>query len=134
MGSVTSFISSGSSSEERSHEEENLIEEKKEKREKISTTTIDKSKAHRGFLQHVALWLWIGWLFFYLIFFATFPIMYYYAPSLLAAILSLIFFSAFMPVDKRCQPKVRFICLYSKWGWTTLTEHSPWTMDSRKYT
>lgn len=69
-------------------------------------TTLDKSTAHRGFLQHLAMWIWIGWIFFYGAFFLATPILYYYCPNLLATVVGLIIFSAIMPIDKRLQPKV----------------------------
>ena len=70
-------------------------------------TTIDKSKASRGFLQYLAVWVWIGWIFFYVVFIATFPLLYFYAPAFLTTVVWLMIFSAFMPIDERCQPKVR---------------------------
>jgi hypothetical protein len=69
-------------------------------------TTIDKSQADRGFLQYLAVWIWIGWIFFYFIFIGSLPILYFYAPTLLTTVVWLMIFSAFMPIDERCQPKV----------------------------
>ena len=69
-------------------------------------TTIDKSQADRGFLQYLAVWIWIGWIFFYLVFMVSLPFLYFYAPTLLTTVVWLMIFSAFMPIDERCQPKV----------------------------
>ena len=69
-------------------------------------TTIDKSQADRGFLQYLAVWIWIGWIFFYLVFMGSLPFLYFYAPTLLTTVVWLMIFSAFMPIDERCQPKV----------------------------
>jgi hypothetical protein len=69
-------------------------------------TTIDKSQADRGFLQYLAVWIWIGWIFFYFVFIGSLPFLYFYAPTLLTTIVWLMIFSAFMPIDERCQPKV----------------------------
>ena len=69
-------------------------------------TTIDKSQANRGFLQYLAVWICIGWIFFYLVFMGSLPFLYYYAPTLLTTVVWLMIFSAFMPIDERCQPKV----------------------------
>lgn len=73
---------------------------------KSYTTSVDKSNANRGFLQHLAVWIWIGWIFFYLVFFATLPVLYLYFPTVLTIIVSLMTFSAFMPIDQRYQPSV----------------------------
>ena len=69
-------------------------------------TTMDKTRSHRGFLQHFAMWIWIGWIFFYIAFFLAAPILYYFFPSLLAAVAGLIIFSAVVPIDRNFQPKV----------------------------
>lgn len=73
---------------------------------KSYTTSVDKSSSRRGFLQHLAVWIWIGWIFFYMIFFATLPFLYLYFPTALTIIVSLMTFSAFMPIDKKYQPSV----------------------------
>ena len=88
-------------------DQEVLLSNTDNKEPKTYTTTIDKSAAHRGFLQHLAVWIWIGWIFFYAVFLVTLPIQYFYFPTLLTVIVWIMTFSAFMPVDKRCQPKVR---------------------------
>ena len=69
-------------------------------------TTIDRTTSHRSFLQHFAMWIWIGWIFFYIAFFLAAPILYYFFPSLLAAVAGLIIFSAVVPIDRNFQPKV----------------------------
>ena len=93
-------------SAETTEDQEILLSNTDDKERKTYTTTIDKSTAHRGFLQHLAVWIWIGWVFFYTVFLVTLPMQYFYCPTLLTVIVWIMTFSAFMPVDKRCQPKV----------------------------
>ena len=76
-------------------------------------TSIDKSQAQRGFLHHLAVWIWIGWIFFYFVLFGTLPFLYFYAPTFLTAVVWIMIFSAFMPIDERCQPKVTTVNLLS---------------------
>lgn len=66
---------------------------------------IDKSKEPIGVTNYLAMALWLGWPFFYLLLLWTFPLLYLYARPLLAAILGMLVLSALYPIDSRKQPK-----------------------------
>lgn len=65
-----------------------------------------RSKADRGFTQHFALWIWIGWILFYLLFLIFLPILIMYFPTILCGIVLLMVLSALTPVSDSYQPKV----------------------------
>ena len=69
------------------------------------TITIDKSNAKRDFTHFFAIWLWIGWTFFYLAFTLLLPILYLYSKKLLTVIIGLMIISIVSPVDRKSQPK-----------------------------
>lgn len=67
---------------------------------------LDYSKARRGPLQLLAVFLWSGWMAFYFFFPAIAGVLYLYAPVVLAALIGLMVISALTTVDPRRQPKV----------------------------
>lgn len=73
-----------------------------------TTTTLDRSNASRSFNQYLSVWLWIGWITFYI----ALPLILYvlYKANLFAfvALITLILISAFTTIDKRKQPKLAF--------------------------
>ena len=104
---VTQTAMSPSAKQERDSKET----QKNSSKRKNYVTSIDESQAQRGFLHHLAVWIWIGWLFFYFVLFASLPLLYFYAPTFLTAVVWMMIFSAFMPIDERCQPKVTTVNL-----------------------
>lgn len=66
---------------------------------------IDKSNEPIGVTHYLAMALWLGWPFFYLLLMWTFPLLYWYARPLLIAIVVMLVASALYPIDSRKQPK-----------------------------
>jgi hypothetical protein len=77
-----------------------------DKKSSTFTVTIDESSAKRGIQHYAAIWLWIGWTFFYLLFMFTSPLLFLYAKPLLTIIVGLMVISAFFPTKRELQPKV----------------------------
>ena len=69
------------------------------------TVTIDNTNVKRNITHYIAVFTWIGWLSFYLIFTCSVPFLYLYAKNVLIGISSLIFLSAILPIDRKLQPK-----------------------------
>jgi 2-acylglycerol O-acyltransferase 2 len=102
---------------------------------KKATVTMDFTDAKPpGFSHHAALWVWIGWITFYLVFLISLPFLYLYAKWLLGAILGILLISFVYPVERKIQPKVRCavrtcdaltkdllrissIIIKTQWGW-----------------
>ena len=72
-----------------------------------SVVTLDRTGVKRNASQYVAMFFWIGWIFFYLAFTLALPLLYTYAKGLLSAIVTLMAISAVYPIDRKKQPNVR---------------------------
>lgn len=73
------------------------------------SVTLDKSAAMRTFSSYVAVWFWMGWLFFYAVLVLIVPILFVYSKFLLSCILGVISLSAVYTIDRDKQPKVGFV-------------------------
>ena len=70
------------------------------------TVIIDHTNATRDITHYIAVTIWVGWFFFYLVFTLSLPMLYYKFPSLLTVIVGLLIVSFFSSADIRKQPKV----------------------------
>jgi hypothetical protein len=78
------------------------------------TVLVDKSKAKRTIIHYIAIFFWIGWTLFYFSIPVLFPILYFYAPTVLTVIVGLMVLSALTTTDHRKQPRVSIILILCK--------------------
>lgn len=71
------------------------------------TLVADKSKSKIGILHYAAVGIWLGWMGFYFYLPISFPLMWYFCPNLLYAIIILLVTSAFYPINEKYQPQVK---------------------------
>ena len=79
---------------------------KTEKKYTNNVITLDRSQTKRGFKQYLAVFLWVGWTFFYFAFTLSIPFLYYYSKFTLTFLVGLMLVSAFTTVNRKRQPKV----------------------------
>lgn len=72
------------------------------------TITLDKSYVKRNITHYAALFLWIGWMSFYLFFSLSLPFLWLYAKGVLAVLVGAMVMSALLPIDRKLQPQVLF--------------------------
>lgn len=87
---------------------EGNIHQKKDDKDIKATVTIDNTHIKRNVSHYIAVFTWIGWLSFYVLFMFSVPLLYLYAKNVLIGISSLIFLSAILPIDRKKQPKWAF--------------------------
>lgn len=79
--------------------------------EDCGVVTLDKSHAGpRTFSHYAAIWVWVGWLFFYVALVVVVPILLviqsFISKILLTALVGIIIISAVTTIDREKQPKV----------------------------
>jgi hypothetical protein len=80
----------------------------KDLQKKKSVVTLDRSDVGPpGFFHYVALWIWIGWITFYLVFLISLPFLYVYSKIILSIMLGAMLISGLYPIERKLQPKVR---------------------------
>ena len=84
---------------------EGNVHQQKDDKDIKATVTIDNTNIKRNITHYIAVFTWIGWLSFYLVFTFSVPLLYLYAKNVLIGISSLIFLSAILPIDRKKQPK-----------------------------
>lgn len=80
--------------------------DKQQEKKCNNVITLDRSKSVRGFKQYLAVFLWVGWTFFYFSFTLSIPLLYQYNKFALTFIVGLILISTFTTVNRKKQPKV----------------------------
>ena len=73
---------------------------------KKDVVTLDLSQSSRSFANYFCMWLWVGNIFWYLVYVISFPFLLYLSPYTLGIITAVIVTATLLPCERKLQPKL----------------------------
>ena len=67
--------------------------------------TLDLSQSARYFANYFCMWLWVGNIFWYLVYVVSFPLLLYFDPNTLGIITAVFVTATLLPCDRKLQPQ-----------------------------